>query len=804
MDLSKLSILEIIDRHFDIEAGKVTPYTSNNSPTLLKFVRDAYLNFNNIDRSLYSNCVEDIIKKIKIDENSKIYNETFSNIGSEITSFLKILWNETAGNNFVELDEHEQKEDYDKNYRKEIIIANVLKQRIIEDEIIYKNDTYILLKEQKAYFYINRELTEICESFSTFINSFTTNMASFVYDNKLQYAYMNGFKVSKANKYENYLGTMLDLFLAFDKSLKNNDITYIETFLKDYFYKKMLSKYRNRELEEEQGLKVKTESKTDIQPYERLNGKANKFGELRTINSDNNKYFFNKSELNNGTLKIYIRKKSYPKLVKMLKLLTTNSKENILKDYFFAISPHFYVANENIDITQLQKQYFYFNNKKSIDISTNEDYIILLIYVDNTISCSLGAGYFRTGYNYQILGENKNSLIKDKNFTSLDFSLRDKEFVSDFDDREVTVIHFMKDKNIAPDYKKGILNEDFSLDCPDFLKRVDYKTIHQIKLIEEGDNEQYLFNVKEIKDGKIYLEKGNENIKSFFPINVYIYEYLQTIGNPKRKELLTLPVDDKERILALSTFIKYRMSGKEMILYVENERLPILYNKKDLCIVSSGDFAIIRKNKNLNISKKIAETEITNKSLQVEPVDKDFEIHYFYGELKLNYNFNYLVKEKNKALKTTKKELVNLNWFEIEPILELKNDRLIGFLKQEEYSFEPLTLTLTPSLDDRLLRTLRQDSYSYTSFAASLDSSDPNKRLLRTLRQDSYSLNAEVNMNLIEDEAIAQTVVFTYANKAATTTLNLAYEDKEATIANELYYKNKNLYFKTYNIGLAS
>jgi hypothetical protein len=203
-----------------------------------------------------------------------------------------------------------------------------------------------------------------------------------------------------------------------------------------------------------------------------------------------------------------------------------------------------------------------------------------------------------------------------------------------------------------------------------------------------------LFNIDKVIGDTIYFEKRAE-LENVLPVQVYIYEYIQTDCKPKRKELPPSELINTDKRLALTSTLKINTSGienKRLNIYTEQTRLPIIYNEdyKTLNIASTGSLLSV------SVSKK-------NLTINNDKYSKysDKELLFF------DDNEQYLIRTNGKNIKLTKSELTNLNFYQYNVSLIAQQNRLIVKLPEEQTTI-PVAVSLTCS-DNRLLKELRQD-----------------------------------------------------------------------------------------------
>ena len=394
-----------------------------------------------------------------------------------LATLLTELW-KYADRNFPDnLTENEQKYGYYEiinekkvfnGYKENIIISSKLYPRYTDDEVDYSmfdleiTDEYgdkktikangscikiygfdgqsktvngVTYKAPYAEVYINGILYNIYDRLEKLIGEnrnsgimgLTANQLACLYSQGsipsimlVEYAFENGFTVNDMNEYESANGVMYELFTAALRSL-DGDRNYLMDYLKEYFYRGIVERYRERKIEDKStALKVSTLDATygtNVIPkvYETLSGKAGNIGGLQTIDFDRkvelgvaeyNRIMFDAAYyiFDTNTIELYINRNYINRLMKQLgsyedidKYIaqmasqfisnkadeeyidyfdeTEEINELLLRSMFFAVEPYFqpsdiskYPFNQKFftnNVPNFQKVYFY-NNKTAL------------------------------------------------------------------------------------------------------------------------------------------------------------------------------------------------------------------------------------------------------------------------------------------------------------------------------------------------------------------------------------------------------------------------------------------------------
>lgn len=350
-------LITIIDYYFDKyynkESNPITPYKIERYSTIQSFIFDAYklLKSNQVVNSslveLYINCITDLEKKILRIENTRLNKfEVLEANSSSIINLVIQLYNKYINRKFdSQLPASEQKSGYGNNYRQKIYIGAKLSEKnainfddvnktslidgnIVSDYIVIDGTDDSTESGVSFNFYFNNNSNNryTCNTLERLkeVNIPTTNtnetatggtVGDLIFEqsfkdleNKKYFTYVvfqNGLVVDTYNEYENPIGICYDALVALKKDFiiakQNNKYSFIsiEEYLKNYFYKTLLEKYRTNLINDE-ATKVKS---YDLNPqnkfkaipyiYEKLNGRGglinttttNGYGSIFTKNS---------------------------------------------------------------------------------------------------------------------------------------------------------------------------------------------------------------------------------------------------------------------------------------------------------------------------------------------------------------------------------------------------------------------------------------------------------------------------------------------------------------------------------------
>lgn len=464
--LDTIGLVNIIDECFDKYKGRYTPYDVEDNAHVLSFL----LNVNSLIKSneifkdvellnVYKECAEKIIKKLNQIENRKVYEYNFRLGTSQAIEYLeeifRNLWKYVDRNFPENLTENERKIGYYENingreiyngYKENIVIGGSLKPSYNNDIVEYTledNPTCIRMNgitEEKPNIelYIDgKRVSNKFYSIDNFINTFknlnTENLAKFYSFNnpnvlRIYFAFTNGFVVNDMNEYESPNGIIYELFESLYKTLNDKKTNYFREYLKKYFYSGIVSRYREKKIDDKETNLVSTDlnfGKFDnVAPgvYETLSGKGGNIGGIQTIDFDRKEAFdlgeyirllFDASYYipEDNILEIYINKKylsgGLEKLSKyssitgdggylnylknkysILKYYTGFNTDNLiylneadeienefLKENLFAVEPYF--LPDNTDNSYWNKDFFINNsrNLQKVYFYSNDSYL---------------------------------------------------------------------------------------------------------------------------------------------------------------------------------------------------------------------------------------------------------------------------------------------------------------------------------------------------------------------------------------------------------------------------------------------
>lgn len=355
-------LITIIDYYFDkfYNTGEnpITPYNIERYSTIQSFIFDAYKliksgrEISSELAELYIECLVELEKKILRIENTRLNKfEILEANSSSIIDLVIQLYNKYINRKFdSELPETEQKSGYNDNYRQKIYIGAKLSEKnaigfddvnktalidgsIVSDYIVIDGTDNSTESGVSFNFYFNNSNNNryTCNTLEKLkeVNIPTTNsngtatggtVGDLIFEqsfkdleNKKYFTYVvfqNGLVVDTYNEYENPIGTCYDALFALEKDFRAiyDGINFpksplrlgnTEEFLKNYFYKTLVEKYRTNLINDET-TKIKT---YDLNPqnkfraipyiYEKLNGRGglintattNGYGTVFTENS---------------------------------------------------------------------------------------------------------------------------------------------------------------------------------------------------------------------------------------------------------------------------------------------------------------------------------------------------------------------------------------------------------------------------------------------------------------------------------------------------------------------------------------
>lgn len=420
--IDSIGILNIIDEVFDrAYYGVWTPYELEHSASVIAFFRKLYPIIK--DKSIfedekllntYKEAVYKVIKKIEQIENRKVYKFTSPNsIGERefITNVFKKIWSYVEREIPKNLTINEQKSGYYEEkdgkkffngYKEDIILGQELIPSYIGDEVQYtreKNPVAI------RFFGSNegKPVAEICHPRYSSLYSYSLykdrgdpgiiELFLGIANEKIRqefyiksegrrtyetyFAFSSGFIVNNMNEYENPNGKMYELFKSIYAALLNPERNYFNEFLKKYFYDGIVSRYREKRIEDRE-TNIRSHDNnfgrdTNVIPgvYETLSGKGGNIGGVTTVDFDRriviglveyNRMLFEKSyyDLNTGDIELYIPKENLSGLLKVLK--RTNSIEGYIDKYINKYKKLKYYEN----YSPLEKKKFLEENKERV------------------------------------------------------------------------------------------------------------------------------------------------------------------------------------------------------------------------------------------------------------------------------------------------------------------------------------------------------------------------------------------------------------------------------------------------------
>ena len=538
----------------------------------------------------------DTLKLIEI-KKKKVHTFTYSKNGrNDARTFLKKLWNTatTTKTFFSNLDEVQKKEQF---YRSDIIISQKLKVEIgnevtaISNNDDANNRDYISIN-QNGYVEAKNNLlpsVEANNNVQEFVDKGLVENSNYSDNNgKFQYFYTECFLVNDNNEYEDSTGYIYEL-LKLISSDNGNNIEDAKKFLKNFFYKRTLERYREKETfvgDVEEKFKRTINSKKILAPYEKLNGKAGKIGNLKTISSSKRNIYFNSFAIDESKLIFNIDLSKIDSYIldiikdaATIEDLTGETTEGTtFPTSLFPIKPVFLYGDQlnniNVDFKKLEK--FYYANKNgnksniqiikdenelTITIDTEENNIITIDTEENNIqqlSSNIG-GYLITGYQEQLLSENRVSKTKKRDYSkSSTYVLKDNEEIIDFTgDHEFSSL--FDDRDFVITHKLGSFDETETTAAT----RDRLSDIKLARIYRDSKDELYLIpktidgrNNSTIYDPKIYLSKFDwysiHQIK--FMTNDYFMEGEENSINPnystydpKKAYLFEVKRIDKDR-----------------------------------------------------------------------------------------------------------------------------------------------------------------------------------------------------------------------------------------------------------------
>ena len=409
-------------------------------------------------------------------------------------------------------------------YKEDIIIGGKLLPIYNENgKVEYDNDVYIKMlgvdkvypeiivrlskNEEYKYYSLNDAILTIFKNDN--YKKFSTNDV----DSKnvlIEYSFDNGFVVNDNNEYESPNGLIYELFLSALRSIVDSSRNYFMEKLKKYFYDGIVSRYREKKIEDKRtSLVIRDDglNSNDMmvvpKVYEKLGGKGGSIGSITTLdfdkktNFDSSEYirmvfddaYYNTKTNNielyfdlnymNGFIKSLSNYRGidgfinnyamrFNKDANIRQWLLINKKEieeAILKSLLFAIEPCFwpdYTSDESWNknfyvnnAAKLQKVYYY-NNKTY----SKEDELLKDLNLSETN---------KKFVEYSVIRKQRN--------ISIDFD-NDKFIILLKNEDRLTIDKELFDENDSYFERNTISNEEYNEKVADYFKKLNLEKLY--------------------------------------------------------------------------------------------------------------------------------------------------------------------------------------------------------------------------------------------------------------------------------------------------------------------------------------
>jgi hypothetical protein len=409
-------------------------------------------------------------------------------------------------------------------YKEDIIIGGKLLPIYNENgKVEYDNDVYIKMlgvdkvypeiivrlskNEEYKYYSLNDAILTIFKNDN--YKKFSTNDV----DSKnvlIEYSFDNGFVVNDNNEYESPNGLIYELFLSALRSIVDSSRNYFMEKLKKYFYDGIVSRYREKKIEDKRtSLVIRDDGLNSncmmVVPkvYEKLGGKGGSIGSITTLdfdkktNFDSSEYirmvfddayyntktnnielYFDLSYMNgfikslstyrgiDGFINNYAMR--FDKDTDIRQWLLINKKEieeAILKNLLFAIEPCFwpdYTSDESWNknfyvnnAAKLQKVYYY-NNKTY----SKEDELLKDLNLSETN---------KKFVEYSVIRKQRN--------ISIDFD-NDKFIILLKNEDRLTIDKELFDENDSYFERNTISNEEYNEKVADYFEKLNLEKLY--------------------------------------------------------------------------------------------------------------------------------------------------------------------------------------------------------------------------------------------------------------------------------------------------------------------------------------
>lgn len=722
--LDYYGLVSIIDSYFDKYYGKETPYNIERFSTIQSFIFESYkllkskFVFSSDLRNTYLNCINSLMLKLQLIENTRLNRYEVSAADSNsIISLVIQLYNKYIDRNFnSELPESERKSGYNDNYRQKIYVGATLVPTFDNDSrtagiVPEKTENYILIdgtdKTSSSgvsfkFYFDNKLSTSITPSYSVeqlkekeipVSTIHNKGVSDLVFeqsykneDEKKYYTYVlfqNGFIVDTYNEYENPIGNCFDAisalytdFLQTSANSGNNSYINIETFLKNYFYKTLLEKYRTNLINDDE-TKIRT---YDLNPqnkfspipyiYEKLNGRGglinttstNGYGKVFSNDSQNyTAYNFTSSYYDNssGAIVFNIPKEKIDSSLRLLKKYNTysgflsdiSSKYNSYNTLFDF--PHLHQTDDEIEIkndSNYLKEASEFINKNTDALKSDflaSNFFAVKPYFkpsnntrDNNFTDFYKKNYkniqkdffYDNDYNTKIDVKFDTVRFTDKNYTTVDFS-NGNDYIQDCLSVYIyTDINYENNVNLYDGvlYIKKLTQK---LSDNDITKPISSNNVSRNYILEPNEFTTVLddrdFEVVHYNTAEFNNYNGTISNTQILDGNIAKVEY------PKYKKT-TLRKSDGKYLLDCTDFSEYND-----INTIEQIRV---INLSELINYNSGRYLF-----NV-IGQKASYLTISSAELKIETNKlSDYDISYF-SDNKIHINTQSLYDEQKKTI----------------------------------------------------------------------------------------------------------------------------------------------------------